>query len=89
MGAPTKQGPRYTEDENEIIRRLFPELGTAGVRIYLPHRSMQSVQKQANRLGVYKRDDSVRRCYRTGPRKQPLSLHPNWPATPGALRGSL
>lgn len=73
---------RWTDDENEILRKLFPETGTLGVQIYLPHRPIQSIQKQAGRLGVYRRSEEVRRNYRTGPR--PIAntdaLQPTWPA---------
>lgn len=74
----------YTEDENEIIRRLFPETGTGGVQEYLPHRTIQSIQKQAGRLGVYRRSYEVRMCYATGPRPQREAHAPEWPANPGA-----
>lgn len=85
MGAPATQGKRYTEDENEVIRKLFPELGPMGVQIYLPHRPIQSIQKQAGRMGVYKRGS-----YGPQPvRNTAASLHPHWPAQPGALRGAI
>ena len=45
-------GKRWTDEEIEILKEIYPKAGTAGVQKLLPHRSPAACETMANKLGV-------------------------------------
>ena len=45
-------GKRWTDEELEILKEIYPEAGTAGVQKLLPHRSVAACETMANKIGV-------------------------------------
>src|SRR5690554_128991 len=43
---------RWTDEENQIIKDLFPSGGSNMVHEKLPHRPITAIQKQAQKLGI-------------------------------------
>ena len=42
----------FSEEEIEIIKKIYPKAGAKGVQKLLPHRSIKSIKNKAHALGV-------------------------------------
>ena len=42
----------WTSEEDDIIRKYYPKLGTSGVHEYLPHRNQNGIKSRAAKIGV-------------------------------------
>lgn len=42
----------WTPEEDDIIRKYYPKLGTSGVHKYLPHRNQNGIKSRAAKIGV-------------------------------------
>jgi hypothetical protein len=83
------RGPKWTADEDDAVRRLYPTARCSQIEHALPGRTYAAIQKRAETLGVSRRTwtdgevKTLRRLYATASEKR---LHD---AFPGRSRQSI
>ena len=77
---------RWSEEEDDIIRKYYPIGGTKEVQKYLPNRTSQTISIRANRIKDVnpnkakwseEEDDIIRKYYSTGGKKEAQKYLPN------------